>query len=529
MIRMKKVFSILLALALVFALLPAGAAYASGDDVKATFTVSFDANGGDGNMDSVTVEEGEKLTLPANGFTAPESKEFDKWSLGNPGEEVDITADTTVTAIWKDLTVSYTVTFDSDGGSAVESQTVVAGGKAQEPEDPTKEGSTFDSWRTEDDAEFDFNTPIEGNIKLKARWTETEEEEESFTVSFDANGGDGSMESVTVKKGEKLTLPANGFTAPTAKVFDSWELGGKPVKPGEEVDITADTTVKATWKWQSYTVTFNSDGGSAVAPQTVTIGGKAQKPEDPTKEGFTFGSWQTPEGKDFDFGAPVEADITLKATWTAKEPESFTVSFESNGGSAVEEQTVEKGKTAANPTAPTRKGYSFVGWYSDKDLKNVYDFTSPVTADLTLYAKWKAIKYTISSGANGYYTLKSGKTVSITVKRSEADDTCLNHFSSVAIDDKTLTRDTDYTVKSGSTVVSIKSATLEKLAKGSHTVTINFDDGKAETKLTIYAEGHSPKTGDENNIALWGVLAAVCVLGAAGGVFLLTKKQRSDR
>jgi len=323
------------------------------------------------------------------------------------------------------------------------------------------------------------------------------------------------------------SLPENGFKAPTGKVFDKWDLG----KPGEQVDITADTAVKATWKWLSYTVTFDSNGGSAVAPQTVTIGGKAQKPENPTREGYTFDSWQTPQGAAFDFGSPVEADVTLKAKWTENEvkPETFTVSFETDGGSAVEKQSVEKGKTASNPNAPTKKGYSFGGWYSDKECKTAYDFTSAVTADLTLYAKWTEIKYTVSAGANGYYTLKSNKTVSITVKRSEADDTCLNHFSSVAIDGKTLTKDTDYTVKSGSTVVSFKPETLEKLAKGGHTVTVNFDDGKAETKLTIYAEGHSPKTGDENNIALWGALAAVCVLGAAGGVFLLTKKQRTDK
>ena len=248
-------------------------------------------------------------------------------------------------------------------------------------------------------------------------------------------------------------------------------------------------------------MTFDSDGGSAVEAQEVIRGHQATKPADPTKEGFTFDSWQTPDGKKFDFGSPVDSDITLKAKWTEKKPDTFTVSFETNGGSAVEKQTVEKGKTAANPTAPTRKGYSFSGWYSDKDLKTAYDFTSAVTADVTLYAKWTEIKYTVSAG----------------------------HFSSVEIDGKTLTKDTDYTVKSGSTVVSFKPETLEKLAKGGHTVTVNFDDGKAETKLTIYAEGHSPKTGDENNLALWGALAAVCVLGAAGGLILLTKKKRTDK
>ena len=532
MIRTKKFFSVLLALVMVLALLPVGAAHATDDTTPTTYTVSFDSDGGSA-VEEQKVAAGEKATEPED--PTKEGYTFDYWQTED-GTEFDfnsaINADTRLKAKWtENKPATFTVTFDSDGGSAVEEQKVAAGEKATEPEDPTKEGFTFDSWLKEDETAFDFNSAITANITLKAKWTaqEAPAEEDSFTVTFAAGEGTGSMADVKVKKGEKLTLPENGFKAPTGKEFDSWDLLGKPAKPGDEVDITANTTVKATWKWLSYTVTFDSDGGSSVAPQTVTIGGKATKPTDPTKEGYTFDSWQTPQGAAFDFGSPVEADITLKAKWTEKKPDTFTVSFETNGGSAVEKQTVEKGKTAANPTAPTRKGYSFSGWYSDKDLKTAYDFTSAVTADVTLYAKWTEIKYTVSAGANGYYTLKSNKTVSITVKRSEADDTCLNHFSSVEIDGKTLTKDTDYTVKSGSTVVSFKPETLEKLAKGGHTVTVNFDDGKAETKLTIYAEGHSPKTGDENNLALWGALAAVCVLGAAGGLILLTKKKRTDK
>lgn len=532
MIRTKKFFSVLLALVMVLALLPVGAAHATDDTTPTTCTVSFDSDGGSA-VEEQKVAAGEKATEPED--PTKEGYTFDYWQT-EEGTEFDfnsaINVDTRLKAKWtENKPATFTVTFDSNGGSAVNAQLVTAGGTATKPADPTKEGFTFNSWLKEDETAFDFNSAITANITLKAKWTaqEAPAEEDSFTVTFAAGEGTGSMADVKVKKGEKLTLPKNGFKAPTGKEFDSWDLLGKPAKPDDEVDITANTTVTASWKWQSYTVTFDSDGGSAVAPQTVTIGGKATKPTDPTKEGYTFDSWQTPQGAAFDFGSPVEADITLKAKWTEKKPDTFTVSFETNGGSAVEKQTVEKGKTAANPTAPTKKGYSFSGWYSDKDLKTAYDFTSAVTADLTLYAKWTEIKYTVSAGANGYYTLKSNKTVSITVKRSEADDTCLNHFSSVEIDGKTLTKDTDYTVKSGSTVVSFKPETLEKLAKGGHTVTVNFDDGKAETKLTIYAEGHSPKTGDENNIALWGAIAAVCVLGAAGGLILLTKKKRTDK
>ena len=76
------------------------------DDISsATYTVTFDANGGSGTMDAVTVTEGEKLTLPDCGFTAPKGKEFDKWDKGAPGEQIDVTADMTIRAIWKEKPV----------------------------------------------------------------------------------------------------------------------------------------------------------------------------------------------------------------------------------------------------------------------------------------------------------------------------------------------------------------------------------------------------------------------------------------
>ena len=151
------------------------------------FTVTFDPNGGSGTMEAVTVKPGEKLKLPECTFTAPEGKEFDRWELGAPGAEVEITADTTVKALWKD------------------------------------------------------RAPAE------------------YTVTFDPNGGSGTMEAVTVKAGEKLKLPECTFTAPEGKEFERWELGA----PDEEVEITGNTAVKAVWKDKtqvSYKITKGADG-----------------------------------------------------------------------------------------------------------------------------------------------------------------------------------------------------------------------------------------------------------------------------
>ena len=141
---------------------------------------------------------------------------------------------------------------------------------------------------------------------------------------------------------------------------------------------------------EKFTVKFNSDGGSAVAEQSVKEGEMAKKPDPPTKDGFDFVEWQKPDGVKFEFTTPITADITLKAVWKTKTPatEKFTVKFNSDGGSAVADQTVEKGNMATEPTAPTKDGYNFLGWYDGSDK---FDFkTTPIITDKNLIAKWEA-------------------------------------------------------------------------------------------------------------------------------------------
>ena len=153
-----------------------------------------------------------------------------------------------------------------------------------------------------------------------------------------------------------------------------------------------------------YTVTFDSDGGSAVAAQTVEDGKTATKPADPTKEGYTFVGWYLGSTA-YDFSKPVTGNITLTAKWekVVAPPVTYTVTFNSDGGSAVAAQTVEDGKTATKPADPTKEGYTFVGWYLGS---TAYDFSKPVTGNITLTAKWEKVvvstaPYTITFDPNG--------------------------------------------------------------------------------------------------------------------------------
>ena len=140
----------------------------------------------------------------------------------------------------------YTVTFDSNGGSAVTAQSIEAGQKATKPTDPTKDGYDFKGWTLSGSA-YDFNTAANGNITLVATWEQKQVVPTTYTVSFAANGGTGTMADVTGISGE-YTLPENGFTAPDGKQFKAWSVDGNEKAVGDKITVTADTTVTAVWE-----------------------------------------------------------------------------------------------------------------------------------------------------------------------------------------------------------------------------------------------------------------------------------------
>lgn len=130
-------------------------------------------------------------------------------------------------------------------------------------------------------------------------------------------------------------------------------------------------------------------GGSAVEPQRVPIGGHAAEPEKPVKEGFDFVYWATDQAgtNQFRFAtAAINANITLYAKWTEAQ---HTVSFDTAGGSKVAAQTVPYGKRAVFPDIPTKEKCVFEMWRTKTaDHYNEFDFSTPITEDLTLYALW---------------------------------------------------------------------------------------------------------------------------------------------
>ena len=502
-------------------------------------TVTVEPEGaGTAAAEPTSGKKGDQITLKA---AANEGYTFQEWQVISGGVTVAEDKftlgkeDVKLKAVFK--AVTYTVHFDPNGGEGtMEDATVNYGEQLTLPECgfTAPEGQEFDQW---DAGKPGDAIDVTGDMTVTAQWKDAEPPApETYTVKFDPNGGEGTMEDATVTAGEQYTLPECGFTAPEGKEFDQWDAG----KPGDKIDVTGDMTIKAQWKDaeppapQTFTVRFESNGGSAVEEQTVNENETAQKPANPSKTGYAFAGWYSDKAltKAYDFASPVTADLTLYAKWN---PIAFTVKFESNGGSRVSDQLVQSGKTAAEPKDPTRDGFEFAGWYSDKALTKAFDFKTPITANITLYAKWEeGVKYTVDAISNA--TVTKGKTASltITVKRSPDDEECFEHFSAVEVDGKELVKATDYSAKAGSTVITFKNAYLNKLTSGTHTVTILFDDGKVSARIVVKAGtggggSRAARTGDESTPGLWIALLAGSAVVLAGIVAFLVLRMKKGK
>ena len=233
--------------------------------------------------------------------------------------------------------VQATVTFNSNGGSAVISQTVYLGDKVIKPTDPTRKGYIFTGWFKDSTLKtaWDFNHDIVvADITLYAKWKENQD---GNSQGEDNQGGNSQ---------------GNGNSQ------------------------------------SKFTITFNTNGGSSVNSQTINSGKTASKPSNPNRAGYTFDGWYSDAAltMTYNFSSKVTDSITLYAKWTLNV--THIITFNSNGGSSVASQTVDSGGTVKKPSNPTLRGYSFDAWYSDAALKNKYNFSTPVTADITLYSKW---------------------------------------------------------------------------------------------------------------------------------------------
>ena len=270
-------------------------------------------------------------------------------------------------------------------------------------------------------------------------------------------------------------------------------------------------------------------------------------------------------------GFAVKDVAIVEPTVAVTKPETFTVTFEVNGGSEVAAQTVKASEAAVKPEDPTKETFALAGWYEDKDFAKEYDFSKPVTSDITLYAKWTKVYKIIASGVdavdpneadagsgdsngNAADNGNSGESGSNnnSNKNTVAQDTksyimildnedkaqeSSDAFEDMYVDGKKRERGVDYTERPGCTIIEFTPKLLKELSIGVHTIDFVFKDGVLSTTLEVTApktasevktpeepakepeakaetgDKNTPNTGDGNHVILWAVAALIALLG----------------
>ncbi len=391
-----------LLLILAFLFLALGIASCTGSE---KINITFEENGGVEVQDMEISISSTSVQLPTptrEGYT------FDGWyldaALTQPFTLASLLTQSgalTLYAKWDENVTSYTMTFESNGGSAVAAITQAAGTPVTAPTNPTKEGFTFGGWYSDSalTTAYTFGNMPAANITLYAKWNAVIVNQ---TISFEENGGS-VVTDITAPVGSTVSAP----TAPT-KVGHSF--GGWYSDTGLTTAYTFTTmpataiTLYAKWTINNYTISFEENGGSAATDITQAYGTTVVAPTAPTKEGHTFDGWYSDVALTtaYTFSTMPAGNITLYAKWTVN---NYTITYESNGGSAVAAMNQAFGSTVTAPTAPTRTGYEFGGWYSDVGLTTAYTFTTMPAGNITLYAKWTVNNYTISFEENGGSTV----------------------------------------------------------------------------------------------------------------------------
>ena len=281
------------------------------------YKVTFDADGGEGEMPEAEVEENDDYILPACAFEAPEGKEFEKWSV----------------------TVG--------GASPIDKM----------PSDPVK---------------------VTDNVTVKAVWKN--KPIPSVDVTFDANGGSGEMPKETVTKNSKYTLPSCEFTAPSGSEFLKWEVkvgAAAPVfkMPGDRIAASDSISVKAVWS-KKITAKFNSGDEeiNGKLPENIVVTGSEEiflplptfAAVDETKE---FVAWEDEEHNQYLPGAAymLDADTEFTAVWEVKVPPIQTKTVKYNYSEGTEERSYEVGTVLSLPKYdadkhPMPQGMKFAGW-----------------------------------------------------------------------------------------------------------------------------------------------------------------------
>ena len=358
-----------------------------------------------------------------------------------------------------------TVTYDyGERGGIYAKQIVQAGEKAIEPDVPSRQGYQFTDWYL-DDTKYDFDTAVTEDMTLTARWTANQ-----YTITFDTDGGS-AIEPITQDYGTQITAPADptreGYT------FIGWDKAIPATMPAENLTITAQ------WTINQYTITFDTAGGSAIAPIapiTQDYGTPITAPADPTREGYTFAGWD----KAIPATMPAE-NMTITAQWTINQ---YTITYDLDRGTADDNPT---GYTVETETFtlknPTRPGYIFSGW-SGTGLTGEDNLTVTIpkgsTGNRSYTAHWRY------NGGYRYYTIKA----------TAGAGGSISPYGNVSVREGsdrtfTITPDKGYAVSNvkidGKSIGAVRSYTFENV-RHAHTIEVSFMKAGGNPQTGVFVD-----------------------------------------
>ena len=339
--------------------------YAGWEESVKTYSVEFvDWNGK--RIDTIqTVKEGESAIIPAT--PSREGYDFDEW----------VCVDGDYTCVEQNLVVKatysvkiYDVKFYKDSAKTelYDTQSVEHGALAKIPTTIIAQNVLFDKWTYEDGIEFNFQTPVVGDLSLVA--TYKEKPVSVYEVKFYAN--DTLIDTQIVEANKTANEPS--VIALESQKFIGWD---KDIT----APITTNTDFIAQFETKTFTVKFVDYNANVLDEQTINYAESAVAPQDPSRVGYKFIGW------DKSFESVLE-DLTITARYSVL---SYVATYY-DGSQYLGEITAEYGQAFTVPATPTKDGYSFDGWYSDSALTTKYDFTNIATADICIYAKFDEIE-----------------------------------------------------------------------------------------------------------------------------------------
>ena len=359
--------------------------YYARDAVK----VTFDANGGklEGDAEEIVLDlfYGATVATPADPVLVGNT--FKGWAPAVVNKAIE---DATYVAQWE--ANEYTITFDTDGGEEIAPIVDKFGAEIDAPADPAKEGYTFTGWVDAEGnaADIPETMPAE-DVALKATW-----EINKYDISINADGGklaDGNETYAATDVDYATDLEAYGvpMAEPTK---EGYTFAGWVDADGNATELPAtmpagDVNITAAWEINEHSITFDTDGGSAIDPITGDYGDAITAPADPTKEGYTFTGWVDADGNAADIPATMpDEDVALKATWAVN---SYKVVYTSDEETFAD-YDVNYGAAIPVPAVPTKTGYTFGGWYEKNSGKANTDYTSMPAENLEFVAKWNSVQ-----------------------------------------------------------------------------------------------------------------------------------------